>query len=117
MLVEKLILSVALAHGIDPTLFKAILMQESSLRHDVVSSTGDIGIGQISPPTARAYGCNIKKLATDVEYNLHCSARILADLKRRHKKCHPTTWHTFYHSSNDVLRFRYKVAVSRWVNN
>lgn len=110
LIITALIAQAAGRYGLEPKLLRAIAMQESSLRPNVVSHTGDIGLMQVSPRTARAFNCGDVR---PVRANIECAARYLAHLKKAHAKCHPRTWHTFYHSRNDVLRFRYKLALSR----
>lgn len=111
----SLVISIALTHGIDPNLFQAILWQESRMEYAAVSRTGDVGIAQISPGLAKAYGWDRERLRIDLRYNLECSAKFLSDLKRKYGKREPKHWYTRYHSQNDVLRFRYKLAVGRFL--
>lgn len=112
IILTAMIHSAAVAHGLEPKLLLAIAKQESSLRPHVVSSTGDVGLMQISPRTARAFGCDIKRLK-EPRVNIDCAAKYLAHLKEKYSAKEPHTWATRYHSRNDVLRFRYKLALSR----
>lgn len=109
-----MIQAIATQHGLDPSMMVAIAKQESSLRPAVVSSSGDVGLMQLSPRTARAYGCDLAKLV-EPAYNVRCAARYLADLKKTYSKREPTTWMTRYHHGRDkVLRFKYQIALERF---
>lgn len=109
-----LITAIAISHGIDPNLFHAILWAESSQKHASISRTGDLGIAQISPHLARGYGWDVKRLKTDLRYNLVCAATYLKDLKAKYEKKEPKIWFTRYHSRNMLLRFRYMMRVSKF---
>jgi soluble lytic murein transglycosylase-like protein len=45
--------SQAVAHGVDPSLVKAVAYLESGWQQDVISSAGAVGVMQVLPSTAR----------------------------------------------------------------
>lgn len=109
-----LIHSVAQQHGLDPKLMVAIAQQESSLRPNAVSQSGDIGLFQMSPRTAKAYNCSIAHLTIPL-HNTECAARYLADLKKKWAHKEPKIWYSrFHHGRSLTLRFKYNMAVNTW---
>jgi len=72
-------------HGLDPSLFRALVQQESNWRASVVSHKGAVGLAQIMPATAKME-CNLDK--TDLHNprkNLSCGARYLAKQLKNYK--------------------------------
>lgn len=105
----------ALKHDIDPKLYEAIVMQESSGRM-VVSSGGDIGLAQVNPKTAKAYKLDMHKLHADPEYNLNAGALILADFKRRYANREPATWWCRYNVGSGTMKGPKAARCLRYTN-
>ena len=57
----------ARAHGVDPSLVKAVAWQESRWRNHVVSSAGAIGIMQVMPATGRWISTSLAGRTLDLE--------------------------------------------------
>jgi hypothetical protein len=73
----------ALAHGIDPLLFRALIQQESAWNPNAVSPAGAAGLTQLMPETA-ASECGLSADERfDVEKNLDCGASYFAAQLRR----------------------------------
>lgn len=68
------------AGGIDPELLHAVVNAESAYNPDAVSPKGALGLAQLMPETARAYGVSDARKPAD---NLRASARHLRDLLDR----------------------------------
>lgn len=66
-------------YGIEPHLVKAIIHVESNGKHSVTSSSGAIGIMQLTPSTAKFFGVN----PYDKEQNIHGGVKYISYL---HKK-------------------------------
>jgi len=54
--IDDLIATAATKYNLDPRIFRAMLMQESSLNPAAVGPGGEQGIGQFTPATAAAFG-------------------------------------------------------------
>lgn len=67
----------AVAGGIDPELLHAVVQAESAYNPHAVSPKGALGLAQMMPETARAYGVTDALKPVD---NLRASARHLRDL-------------------------------------
>lgn len=65
------------AGGIEPELLHAVVQAESAYNPHAVSPKGALGLAQMMPATARAYGVTDALKPAD---NLHASARHLRDL-------------------------------------
>lgn len=75
---EKLAAVQASLHGLEPSLFRALVQQESNWRASVVSHKGAVGLAQIMPATAKME-CNLDKTELqNPRKNLSCGARYLA---------------------------------------
>lgn len=112
MMLMHLAIAIAIQSGISPQLFTAIIMQESSFRNGQVSSTGDLGLGQLSPKTAASMGCiDTNKLRYEPNYNLKCSALYLQYLYGKHGAREPQTWWARYNSNRPSLRVKYAQRV------
>lgn len=70
--------NIARKHGIPPSLFTAMISQESGFNPKARSPVGAIGLGQLMPDTARGLGVN----PNDPVQNLEGSARYLAKAKQ-----------------------------------
>lgn len=100
----------AARHGMDPWISIAIAMQESSLRPGVVGPTGDMGVFQFHPATAKRVGINLKKLdagAYSVEQHLLL-------LKSKLRMCPGKRGWSCYHSVTPHLRAKYEQSVLRY---
>ena len=114
-------------YGLNPRIFTAILMQESSYRLaatncrvglDLSNSTRkvctDFGIGQIYHTTVTAFGMDVNRLTTDLEYSVEAAAIVLADFDRMYGHKESDYW-TRYNTSKPSLRKAYKERVKRWL--
>ena len=54
--IDLMITAAAQQYGLDPAIFRAQLMHESSLNPNAVGPGGELGIGQFQPATAQAFG-------------------------------------------------------------
>ena len=75
-----LMLRAAHRHGVDPRLVMSVALAESNLRQEAVSPKGAVGIMQVMPSTARAFGAN----PHDLKQNIDVGVRYLATLLRRY---------------------------------
>lgn len=98
-------------HQVDPFLFSAILMQESSYR--MISTKNDLGIAQVNRTTAKLYGFNVEKLSSNLEYSIASGIKILSDFKQMYGKKEKHWW-TRYNSPTPKNREKYKKLVDRW---
>ncbi|MFM7204724.1 MAG: transglycosylase SLT domain-containing protein [Myxococcota bacterium] len=78
--IPALIEHYAQRHGLEPTLFRALVEQESRLRPHAVSGVGACGLAQLMPETARSLGV---KDPFNPHENLNAGARYLASLRRQ----------------------------------
>jgi soluble lytic murein transglycosylase-like protein len=74
---DRLIEAAAAAHGVSPDLVKAVAMVESAFNASARSPKGAMGLMQLMPSTARAYGVTDPY---DPEQSLNAGAALLADL-------------------------------------
>ena len=72
-----MIRKVAKKHGIEPELIHAIIRAESNYESTAVSPKGAIGLMQLMPTTAKAYGVND---FCDPEENIEGGTKYLKDL-------------------------------------
>lgn len=104
------------ANGIDATLVIAILMTESTFNQSAVSSTGDLGIGQINPKVwgaelkrLKRKPLDIKRLKKDMDYAVARTVEILSIVK----KDSDPYWVGRYHSKTPSLKKAYFVRVQK----
>lgn len=71
-------------HHSDPRLIRAIITVESNWKHKAVSHEGAIGLMQVLPKTAKAYGVNRQHLFNP-ETNIKIGCAILKDYQRNSK--------------------------------
>lgn len=68
-------------YGLDPSIFRRQIQQESGFQEDAVSPVGAVGLGQVMPATAAKPGYGVEPLAsdllTDPEENLRFSAEYM----------------------------------------
>jgi soluble lytic murein transglycosylase-like protein len=74
---DPVIRKVAKKHGVEPELIHAIIRAESNYESTAVSSKGAIGLMQLMPDTARAYGVSD---FVDPEENIEGGTKYLKDL-------------------------------------
>jgi len=73
---EELVNAAATRNGLPPGLVHSLVAAESAYRVDAVSRRGAIGLMQLMPDTARAYGAD----PTDPKQNVAAGAQYLRDL-------------------------------------
>lgn len=78
---EAVVTRCATTHGISPQLALAVTRVESSFKPHAISSTGAMGLMQLMPDTADAYGVGDP---FDVEQNATGGVRLLKDLLKRY---------------------------------
>lgn len=66
-------------YGLNHTLFRRQLYQESRFNPNAVSRAGAMGIGQIMPKTANAYGVTDLSTLKDPFFNIDLAGRIMKD--------------------------------------
>lgn len=76
---QQAINAAAVKHGIDPSLFAALIKQESNFKEDAESHAGAYGLAQLMPGTAAALGVDPK----DPLQNLDGGARYLREMLDR----------------------------------
>jgi len=64
-------------YGLNPDFVLPMVMQESGFNHGLKSPKGAVGIMQITPETAKTYGCDD---INDVNQNIDCGLRIVKSL-------------------------------------
>lgn len=73
---EQLVTAAAARHGLPPDFVRSVVAVESGYRPDARSRKGAIGLMQLMPATARAYGAD----PTDPKQNVDAGTRYLRDL-------------------------------------
>lgn len=87
--VRHLLREAAREHGIDYALLQALIATESGFDADAVSPKGAVGLMQLMPATARAYGLAdqkrrpVARQLTDARTNIRIGSRHLARLLRK----------------------------------
>ena len=81
---DSLIRRAAGASGIDPDLLKTVVWAESNFNATAVSPKGAIGLMQLMPATAAAYGVSDPRMLRDPERNLLVGSRHLRGLLDRY---------------------------------
>jgi soluble lytic murein transglycosylase-like protein len=79
--IKQLITDAATRRGLDPSLALAVAQTESSFNPFAKSNAGAMGLFQLMPATARAYGVNN---AYDPQQNVEAGVRMLSDLSRQY---------------------------------
>lgn len=114
--IEQLVSVYADKHGLPVHIFRAILMQESSLRINAVNAhSSDYGIGQINIANIKRLGLDKQRLVTDKHYSVEQSAIFLAGIMHKYASKEPTTWWTRYHSFTPSKRLKYQLLVQRHI--
>lgn len=112
------VLKMAKKYKINPKLYAAILMQESSYNVKAKNCNKikcfDYGMSQINNYTILRYEFNKDKLITDVKYSIEAGAKVLYDIKRMYAKKEQDWW-TRYNAKSDDKRQIYKEKVMRWL--
>lgn len=82
---DSIIRSISNRYGIDPQLVHSIIRAESDYNPQAVSSKGAVGLMQLMPETAKAYG--VKDLYDPIE-NIEGGIKYLSDLIKTYKQDH-----------------------------
>lgn len=75
----------------------------------------DFGLSQINFRTAKAFGFDLPKILTDVEYAVDCGAKVLGDFHDRYVKKEPVVWYSRYNSSTPHHRRRYEHLIQKYL--
>ena len=78
--VDALIVKYSQEYGVDPNIARAVAMQESGGRHDVVSPAGAIGTFQLMPDTAKELGVD----PHDLDQNIRGGIQYLKQMHDRY---------------------------------
>ena len=78
--VDALIVKYSQEYGVDPNIARAVAMQESGGRHDVVSPSGAIGTFQLMPDTAKELGVD----PHDLDQNIRGGIQYLKQMHDRY---------------------------------
>lgn len=76
---DSIIKDTAERYGLNHTLFRRQLYQESRFNPNAVSRAGAMGVGQIIPKTAKAYGVTDLSTLKDPFFNIDLAGRIMKD--------------------------------------
>lgn len=76
---DSIIKDTAERYGLNNSLFRRQLYQESRFNPNAVSRAGAMGIGQIMPKTAKAYGVTDLSTLKDPFFNIDLAGRIMKD--------------------------------------
>lgn len=76
---DSIIKDTAERYGLNHSLFRRQLYQESRFNPNAVSRAGAMGIGQIMPKTAKAYGVTDLSTLKDPFFNINLAGRIMKD--------------------------------------
>lgn len=76
---DSIIKDTAERYGLNHSLFRRQLYQESRFNPNAVSRAGAMGIGQIMPKTAKAYGVTDLSTLKDPFFNIDLAGRIMKD--------------------------------------
>lgn len=76
---DDIIKDTAERYGLNHSLFRRQLYQESRFNPNAVSRAGAMGIGQIMPKTAKAYGVTDLSTLKDPFFNIDLAGRIMKD--------------------------------------
>ncbi len=85
---DGIIKDTAERYGLNHTLFRRQLYQESRFKPNAVSRAGAIGVGQIMPKTANAYGVTDLSALKDPFFNIDLAGRIMKDNLKHAKGNH-----------------------------
>lgn len=130
--VAKAISKYSTKYGIDPIIYSAILMQESSYRMGVHNCSlvrqdrslklrvcNDYSISMININTIKLYGFDKQRLIKDLDYAIKCGAIVLRDLNKMYRH-EPDYWVRYNVGTRPkhlipTIWNRYKQAVTRWL--
>lgn len=85
---DGIIKDTAERYGLNHTLFRRQLYQESRFNPNAVSRAGAMGVGQIMPKTANAYGVTDLNALKDPFFNIDLAGRIMKDNLKHAKGNH-----------------------------
>jgi hypothetical protein len=104
------------AHNMDYRMVLALLMTESSMNQQAISTTGDLGIGQINYDIWQEEFTRLKKapldkvkLKHDTDYAIQRTVEILSILKNNKDK----KWIAKYHSKTPSLKTAYYKKINK----
>lgn len=101
---KQIIIKAAKRHGIEPSLYLAIVKVESNFQVDAYNlKTADYGLSQVNRKTAKRYRLDLVRLLKDPAYNANAGALILADFKRMYKHKEPKTWMCRYNVGSGAM--------------
>jgi len=86
----------ATKHKLERRLLSCLYFVESTYRLNVVSRTGDHGIGQVNEKTALWFKMDINRLTSDLAYSVDRSAYVLAYYKKLKHAEEPRQWFCRY---------------------
>lgn len=117
--IAQSILKHSKTYNVDPMFVVALLRTESSFDQFAVSSTGDLGIGQINPNVwgdefirLKRKPLNIERLKKDQDYAIQRTVEILSLIK---KESDPK-WIGRYHSKTPSLKAAYFEKIQNQIN-
>jgi soluble lytic murein transglycosylase-like protein len=115
--IARFIFKNSMKYNIDPKLFAAILMQESTYKlaakNCKKSRCTDYGISQIHKSTVKNYNFDKHKLLNDLEYSIEAGFKVLSDFKEKYGNKEKDYW-TRYNTSHMYKRKIYKKLVMRY---
>lgn len=136
MQVSNAIYLAAKKYKVPAKILTAIYMQESRFKLNAKNCTkgltegsdsivmvvcSDFGLSQIHINTIKAYGFDVKRLTTDLNYSAEAGAKVLSHFHKRFGQKEPNWWvryNTGYLSRKKYRRAfeKYEKDVSRWLN-
>lgn len=90
-------------YGLNHTLFRRQLYQESRFNPNAVSRAGAMGVGQIMPKTANAYGVTDLNALKDPFFNIDLAGRIMKD-NLKHAKGNHYAALAMYNGGNAAMK-------------
>jgi len=112
------ILKASTKYQIEPEVLVALFMVESSFNQNAISSTGDIGIGQINPlwknefRTRHLGMLDLNRLRQDRDYNIQITAQILSLCKKGGYKNYYGVFHSKTPSERKIYTLRVQSKLS-----
>lgn len=110
---DSLFQSASEKYGVDYNLLRAIGLTESSYNPNAVSSAGAVGIMQLMPSTAKAYGVSN---SYDPAQNINGAAQLLADLSRQYNGDTSKVLAAYNTGSGTVSKYGITSAGQKYIN-